>query len=114
MQKNKVLNDLFLVVLFLVLALIIYIIFKLNLKEGNIVKVVVDNEAKYCYNINNETEVVIKDGENSNTLVINDGTAFISDANCPDKICVAHRAISKTGETIVCLPHKLIVEITEE
>lgn len=114
MRKNKVVNDIFLVIGFLVIALIIFIIFKSNLKEGNIVKVTIDNSVRDCYNINNDNEVVINDGENTNTLVIKDGTAFISHANCPDKICVAHRPISKTGETIVCLPHKLVVEITEE
>ena len=32
--------------------------------------------------------------------------------SCPDKICVHHRAISITGENIICLPHKLVIEIT--
>ena len=114
MRKNKVINDIFLVLGFLIIALVIFIIFKSNLKEGNIVKVSIDNNVKDCYNINNDGEFVINDGKNTNTLVIKDGSAFISHANCPDKICVAHRPISKTGETIVCLPHKLVVEITEE
>ena len=34
--------------------------------------------------------------------------------NCPDKICVNHAAISKKGETIVCLPHKVVVEVVDE
>jgi hypothetical protein len=46
-------------------------------------------------------------------LVIKDGKAFIQNADCPDKICAEHKPISKTGETIVCLPHKLVIEITE-
>ncbi|MCH5249444.1 MAG: NusG domain II-containing protein [Lachnospiraceae bacterium] len=33
-------------------------------------------------------------------------------SSCPDKICVHHRAISMTGENIICLPHKLVIEIT--
>ena len=33
------------------------------------------------------------------------------DATCPDHICVNQKEISKTGETIVCLPNKVIVEI---
>lgn len=114
MRKNKILNDLFLVLGFICLTLIIYIIFKLNLKEGTLVKISVDSEIKYCYNLNEVTEVIIKEGKNSNTLVIKGRKAQISNANCPDKICVAHKPISKTGETIVCLPHKLVVEITEE
>ena len=33
-------------------------------------------------------------------------------SSCPDKICVHHRAISMTGDNIICLPHKLVIEIT--
>lgn len=114
MRKSKALNDIFLILGILSFALVLFVAFKLNLKEGNLVKVTVDNKTKYCYDFNENTKVDITNGENTNTLVIKDGKAYISQANCPDKICVAHRAISKTGETIVCLPHKLVVEITEE
>lgn len=114
MRKNKVLNDIYLAFGILIIALILFLVFKLTQKPGSIVKVTIDNQVKHCYNINNDTQVIIKDGANTNTLVIKDGKAYISEANCPDKICVAHREISKTGETIVCLPHKLVVEIKEE
>lgn len=117
MSKSKLKNDLILIGIILGFALIIFIIFKLNQKDGNNVKVYIDSKEKYCYNFNNDTEVIIHSGENNqfeNILVIKDGEAFIKSANCPDKICVAHRKISKTGETIVCLPHKLVVEITNE
>ena len=38
----------------------------------------------------------------------------MSKADCPDQICRNHAAISQTGETIVCLPHKAVIEITSE
>ena len=43
-----------------------------------------------------------------------DGKASMAKADCPDKICVNHAAISKKGETIVCLPHKVVVEVVDE
>ena len=46
-----------------------------------------------------------------NLLMISDGTAFVSDADCPDKLCVKQRAISRNGESIICLPHKLVIRI---
>lgn len=46
-----------------------------------------------------------------NTLEISDGTAKIVEADCPDQICVRTYPISSPGETIVCLPHKLVVEV---
>ncbi len=35
----------------------------------------------------------------------------MKEADCPDKVCVGMRRISKSGETIVCLPHKLVIAI---
>ena len=35
------------------------------------------------------------------------------EADCPDQYCVEHAAIDKVNETIVCLPHKVVLEITE-
>lgn len=50
----------------------------------------------------------------SNTIVIEDGIVKVVDANCPDLVCVKTKPASNTGDMIVCLPHKLIVEITNE
>lgn len=46
-----------------------------------------------------------------NIIMIENGKVSVIDANCPDKICVEHKEIDSVGETIICLPHKLIVEI---
>ncbi len=46
-----------------------------------------------------------------NDTLVNDNRIKIIDANCPDQICVHHAAISKPGQTIVCLPHKVLVEV---
>lgn len=39
-----------------------------------------------------------------------DGVRMLS-ADCTDQICVRHRKIKQEGESIICLPHKLTVEI---
>lgn len=49
-----------------------------------------------------------------NTLIIEDKTARVEDATCRDQICVKTYSISKPGETIVCLPHKFVVEIVTD
>ena len=46
-----------------------------------------------------------------NTLVIEGGKAHIEEADCPDHYCEQQGEISKTGETLVCLPHKLVAEV---
>ena len=52
-----------------------------------------------------------KDGKTTNLLVIKDGKADVTEADCPDKLCVHQKAISKTNETIVCLPNKVVVQV---
>jgi len=114
MFKKRYKNDIILIGVILLFALITFMVFKLNLRDGNKVIVIVDNKEKYCYNFNNDIELEIKSGDGINVLVIENGQAYIKSANCHDKICVAHRKISKNGETIVCLPHRVVIEITEE
>ena len=46
-------------------------------------------------------------------LVIFDGKADMESADCPNQICVHHSAISHTGETIVCLPNRVVIEVIE-
>lgn len=47
-----------------------------------------------------------------NLLCITDGTVTMEAADCRDQICVHHKPISGSRESIICLPHKLAVEIT--
>ena len=48
---------------------------------------------------------------NYNLITVEKGRIRITDADCPDKICVKAGWISQAGQTIVCLPHKLIIKI---
>lgn len=49
--------------------------------------------------------------EGDNTVVVQDQTIGIVEADCPDKICIQEGFIRNPGETTVCLPHKVMVEI---
>lgn len=48
---------------------------------------------------------------NYNKVKIKGDKVAIIDANCQDQICVRRGWISQPGQTIVCLPHKLLIEI---
>lgn len=48
---------------------------------------------------------------NYNIFMCQNGEMRMIQSNCPDLICVHHAAISKTGENIICLPHKVVIEI---
>ena len=109
-KKHK--NDLILIGVILSLALILLLILKLTAKSGKAVKVIIDGKEKYTYNLSEDIKtVILTDKDKQNTLVIKDGKAYVESADCPDKICVSHRAISNVGETIVCLPHKVVISV---
>ena len=50
-------------------------------------------------------------GGGRNLLVIEGGQAYLSDASCPDLLCVHMGKISRAGQSIICLPNKVTVEI---
>ncbi len=61
------------------------------------------------YQLSVDGEYDLNDGKN--ILVIKDGYAYMSYANCPDCTCVKTGKISRTGESITCLPNKISVVI---
>ena len=77
-------------------------------ENGTTVVVTVDGEERYRCSLFMEKEIAVDD---TNTLVIKDGVADMIFADCPDQICVKHSPISKVGETIICLPNKVVVTI---
>lgn len=50
----------------------------------------------------------------TNLLVIEDGAARIEEASCPDGVCVHTGRIRRNGQSIVCLPNQVVVEIVSD
>ena len=116
-KKKKIRNDFILAAVILIIAVAGLLIMNFTKTQGDFVVVKIDGAEKYKYQLPENITVDIvtgEDGENVNTLVIKDGEASMTEADCPDGICVAHRPIKNTGESIVCLPHKIVVEIQSE
>jgi len=55
--------------------------------------------------------LTLEDGSGSNTILVEQGRVRVSEANCPDQICVNQGYISGSTVPIVCLPHRLMIEI---
>ena len=47
----------------------------------------------------------------TNILVVENGEAWVSEADCPDKVCMGMGKISRNGEFIACLPNRLLIVI---
>lgn len=112
--EKKHRNDLILIAVLLAAAGIAFGIIQLGKKSGGYAVVVQDGKEVATYPLNVDTTVTINSPTGFNTLVIKDGKADVTDADCPDKLCVNQHSISYDGETIVCLPNKLVVKIVSE
>ena len=115
MEQKVKKNDILVIGVILVLALAAYVgvsIFQ-DTNTHNAEAVVLINGKEYGrfpLDMNVEERIELSDGS-YNVLVIKEGKADVTEASCPDGICVNHRAVSKQNQSITCLPNKLVVEI---
>ena len=79
---------------------------------GAQVRVMTGGQLYGVYNLGEAQTGSIRQGSHVNEFEIRDGRVRMTRANCRNHDCMQEGAISKTGETIVCLPHKLVLEIT--
>lgn len=79
--------------------------------DGNQVEIYVDGTLKYTYSLSEERTITIDD-TGHNVIQIKDGKVTMLESDCPNQYCVTNGSISKVGQQIVCLPHKLVVVIT--
>lgn len=116
MKDKKMTRDMILAGVILILAVGLYIGNRLmNRKPAAIVEVSLNNHVIEELDLSKDTQIVIE-GYNggTNTLVIENGQAYILDATCPDKVCIYQGKISRPGEMIVCLPNLMIAKIVGE
>ena len=109
-------NDVILIACLFLLCLVAYGGMRMfGTKKGNEVTITRDGQEYGTYALNKDQtiEITDEDGKVTNTLVIADGKADMKDADCPDRLCVKQKAISRQNENIVCLPNKIVVTVTE-
>ena len=115
MEKKNSRNDVILIGILLAVALMAYIgiYFYQRLHTDKAVAVVTISGEEYDrYPLDKDmTEKIELPDGSYNVLEIRDGKADITEASCPDSICVNDRAVNMNHETIVCLPNQVVVEI---
>lgn len=111
-------RDIILLVVVLLIGGIFALMMALRPAAGSgIVEITVDGDVYQQLSLLEDASVEIDGyGGGKNHLVIADGVVHMESASCPDGICVRHRPITKDGESIICLPNRVVVTIhsTEE
>ncbi|MCI9616852.1 MAG: NusG domain II-containing protein [Eubacterium sp.] len=113
MKKYK--KDIIIIVILLLTVMGTYFVFFLmNYKEARYVHIYKGDTLIETYPLNKNGAYDIKIDNNFNRIIIKQGTVYMDKADCPDKLCVKQGKISKSGESIICLPHKVVVKISAE
>lgn len=77
------------------------------------VRICADGEVWGIWPLDQDGEVGVRTEEGWNKVCIRDGSVYMEEADCPDGYCVQQGCIQSGLDTIVCLPHKLVVEIVD-
>ena len=93
----------------LVLAAVLFVVFRFGQGEGAGVIVRVNGEETVRYGLYENGTYPLNGG--TNILVIESGEAWLCEANCPDELCVRQGKIRSNGQVITCLPNKLTVTV---
>ena len=104
-------HDILFIAVLLFLCVIAAVGLHLSRDTGDTVTVSVDGQPYGEYPLSEDCIVEIVSDGGYNRLVIADGLAYVEAASCPDGICSSHRPISHDGESIICLPNKVVIEI---
>ncbi|MBE6811256.1 MAG: NusG domain II-containing protein [Ruminococcaceae bacterium] len=107
-------NDIILIVCVLFVATVGIVYLNFFRSTGDTVTVTVDGTEYGVYPLAQDRTEDIYSGEdnlNHNRLVISDGKAYMGCASCPDGICVAHKPVYRDGESIICLPNRVVVTV---
>lgn len=139
-KENGKKYDLILVLIILFTALILWGILQLTMQPGDVLSISYDGEVlgqiplkgsgNRYYLVQYENAVLIEltdsqaeeyvstnfsmDGDYNLFICREDGTVRMMSASCPDQICVNHREIMASMDNIICLPHRLVLEIVSD
>ena len=102
-------RDFILIGAVLAIAMVLLAALALTREEGSYVVVRVDGDQVAKYSLSQNGEYSLNNG--TNILRIDNGKAYLTEADCPDHLCVKQGKVNKNGETITCLPNKLTVTV---
>ena len=72
----------------------------------------VDGTVVETLELHKDQEYTVKNDQGGvNVFVIRDGKAWVTEASCPDKICMDQGQVSQEGEMIVCLPNRMTARV---
>lgn len=97
-------------------ALVWFIFNIFNTDKGNVCQIYINNSLydTVVLQSSDGIENIIIDGEVILKYEVKNGHVDVIESECRDKLCVRQHAISRDGESIVCLPQKIVFMISSD
>lgn len=109
--------DILIIGLLIIVSFVPYLMFKnknKDIDENKLYAIVTVNgevKAEIDLSAEKDDEFMIETSEGNNKIVVHDGGISIVEADCSDGVCVHQGIAKRPGDMIVCLPHRVIIEI---
>jgi len=103
--------DIILTIGLIIIGLVMTWYFTTGGEDAQLLKVTVDGQVYGTYPLDEDQSITVKQQSHTNKINIHDNSVSMVFSDCHGQDCVQSHAISKTGEQIVCLPNKVILEI---
>lgn len=106
-------KDIIIIALALLAALALYLVSQISLgAQASFVVVTVDGEEVLRRPLAMEDRYEIAQDDGSlNILRVQDGAVWMEEANCRDGLCIRQGKMKNGAKTIVCLPHRVVVQL---
>lgn len=107
-------RDIIIILALLACAAALYLVSQVSLSgEASTVVVTLDGEEvlRRPLAMEDTYEIAQEDGS-VNIIAVKGGAVFMQEANCRDGLCIRQGKMRNGAKTIVCLPHKLVVQLT--
>ena len=108
-QTPRLRYDLILIGALLVISIGVLLVTTLTRREGGYVEIEQSGQVIATYSLSINAEYELNGG--TNILVIENGEAYLKDANCPDKTCVKTGKIRYVNQSIICLPNEISITV---
>lgn len=109
--------DIVLLILLIVVGVISTVFVMQSRSTGDTVIIESNGNLYGKYSLYEDREITVKSGnkrQNINVVIIDNNEVVVKESSCKNQVCVRHGAISRKGESIICLPNRLVVRIEGE
>ncbi len=79
--------------------------------DGRLAVITVDGKIFGSYPLDENRTIEIQNGDNKNVAIIQDGTVHMDSSTCHNQVCVDAGKVHTAGQSIICLPNRVVISI---